>query len=300
MNNLKKTFLVILIFVFTILQVFSEVSIELVSSDSEISLEDSFEIEIKLNSDYDFTWGEVKIMWLENFYKTSQKNYSQITSINWETKQIQTLKLWFYPNEVWDFVIWPASIWEWTWAIVSNTIKIKVTDKIKEDEISSKTENINNNLEKINKLELKDIKNFKYSIFDFNFIFVLIILFLVLLYFYLKNLNNKDSSNFKLNNNNLVINSKEDLIVKLKKLKRLRNKLNKNEFYEKLNIIFRDYFDFLWLKWSKTKTFDELSKNIKNENILSIFKESYYNEFNSKEDSIENREKIINEFIKQI
>jgi len=291
--------------------VFAETSLELTISESELTLEDSFELEIKINSDFDFKWWEIEIIWLDSFYKISQKNYSQITNINWKTKQIQTINLWFYPNKVWDFIIWPANIKDWESIIESNTVSVKINNKplsksiIDEDEKKEKIQsNSNNNDENtdneknIFNEELKDIRNLKYSIFDFNFIFLVVIL--VWLYLYIKFwIKNNLKQNDLLNNQNKIINI-ETIIFDLKKLKRQRNKLIKNEFYKKLNLIFRKYFHFIWIVDSYSKTYKELSSKINNKEILSLFKQSYYTEFDSSDDNSENREKIIEIFIKQI
>lgn len=300
---IKNVIIFLFIFLLSYFSVFAEINIELTSSNTWITLEDEFELEVKIISDFDFEWGEIKIVWLDSFYQTAQKNFSQFTNINWETKQIQTIQIWFYPNKIWNFIIWPAIIWEWENEIKSNTIKIKVSDFISK-KLENNEENIDlssvwneNNLEEKNEEELKDIEKFNYSIYDFNYVFLIVLLLLILLYIY----NKKDISNFiSKDDNKPKIDFEKIIITKLKNLKKESNITQKNLFFEELNLIFREYFKYIWIKDSHIKTFEELFKDIENKNILSLFKESYYNEFNSLKEDSKKRIKLIDDFIKEI
>jgi len=74
-----------------------------------------------------------------------------------------------------------------------------------------------------------------------------------------------------------------------------------HDFYSDFNNIMREFFALLWYKNTEKMTLREISKLwIENKNILSIFKESYTKEFDDKKDMLEQRKKMIDDFIQEL
>ncbi len=307
MKIIKKIIFLIIIFTYFLFLnkiVFAESSLELIISDNEITLEDTFELDVKITADSSLGNSEILINWLNDFYKVSQKNYSSFTSINWKIENTQTIELSFYPNEVWEFEIGPAIIWEWTGAITSNIVKIKVISpksSVKEEEIKNDTEDENNKELKpsVDNGNLKDIKDFEWSLGIFNYLYTIFIIILVILWYFIYKY-------FKINKKTqekLIVKpeiTKEDYIKKLKDLLNKIDKLEKSEFYEQLNFILRDYFDFIWIVDAKNKTFKEIAQNDIDLKLLKLFQKSYYNEFNLHKDTLSFRKDLIDDILKNI
>ncbi|MFK7780639.1 MAG: hypothetical protein QM490_05925 [Candidatus Gracilibacteria bacterium] len=150
--------------------------------------------------------------------------------------------------------------------------------------------------------DIKPIQD-SYNIFyEFMYYQVFIIILLILLYFYnikiskkketIKNIEKNEIKNFKITKNLLIKN--------IKKLLKSVEILNKTEFYEKLNKFFREYFDLTGIKNTDTMTLKEIKKLDLNKNLILLFEQSYFNEFNDKKDTVKGREKLIINFIKII
>lgn len=137
---------------------------------------------------------------------------------------------------------------------------------------------------------------------EFMYYQVFIVLLLILLYFYNARINNKNqkitlSEECRIKNYNVKY---EFLIKNLKKLLKSAESLNKSEFYEKLNKFFREYFDLLWISNTDTMTLKEIKNLDLDKDLILLFEESYFNEFNDKKDTITWRKNLISKFIKFI
>ena len=154
--------------------------------------------------------------------------------------------------------------------------------------------------------DIHDIEEVKFFWFNDFIIFPFFaFLFFVLFYFILARYlwdRNKSNSIRKVEKKNFS--EIDEIINKLKKLKKSSEKLEKEDFYEKLNSIFRDYFKISWVKMAENMSLKELETvnpsldiDIK---ILNIFKISYFWEFNNKADNYSSRKKMIDDFIDMI
>lgn len=245
------------------------------NSSEEINLDDEFDLSLNISYDWDFSGWEIKINWLSDFYKSSQIQTSSFRNINWVITQSQTYNFKFYPNEVWDYIIWPAYIETSSWTIKSNTIKISVVD-----------ENI---VEKI-KWPIQKYDFFSYIKYSFLILFFVILL-IIFIYKKIKNNNKKEIKKIEET-------PKEEEFNLLEEIKKIEENIEdeKNIFYSKINNLIRKYIFKIYnidiYKLSYKEVEDKYAKNI-NLDLLEIYKNTYYFEFNNLEDNIEKRKEIL-------
>lgn len=132
-----------------------------------------------------------------------------------------------------------------------------------------------------------------FLIFQFLFILLLIFLYLYDLYF---------KKNISINNikNDNIKEKKDELILKLKKLKKDSEKFWKSEFYSQLNINFREYFEIIGLWINKKLSLNEIKSSSLDKKIIELYEKSYINEYNNKNDIKKIRIEIIDDLIKLI
>lgn len=182
----------------------------------------------------------------------------------------------------------------------------------KKDEVSINSD-LDKNSKDLNTLDnkekmIEDLNPVKepLSYFYLNYIFIwfLVALFLTIFYVFLlkylrskkevKNIKKSNSKTKKLDENYV----KNELYI----LKEEYSKISKSEFYEKINSLFRIYFEEKWFFWAKNMTEKELKKSKKMkwfDDFFDLFKYSYYLEFsNDSENDLDNRKKILKSFIK--
>ena len=160
----------------------------------------------------------------------------------------------------------------------------------------------------IGEKDINSVRYFRMFFDDYIFIPIYIFIFLISLYLILSKyilkfiLNNKK---FKFLFNNKIHDIKEEnesVVLKNKLLSLLEDieNLSKWEFYGKLNLLFRGYFEIIWIKWALKLTLKELQTKDINSEILKLFEESYYLEFSNKTTRIETRKKILKTFIEYV
>ncbi len=147
---------------------------------------------------------------------------------------------------------------------------------------------------------IEDIYNsynifYNLNIFPFFVIILLFFLYRVLNYIlsYTKNIEKKEIKKIQSKDKNLWF-----LLNKLKQLEKDSKRLNKSDFYNRLNLLFREYFVILWFKKAPKMSLQELSQtNIIRKDIFDVYKKGYYYEFNTLKDDFSLRKKIIKQLI---
>ena len=274
-----------------------------ISTDKDIYfLDDIINLRIDLDSDKILSFNLKNIVWIENFDILHKSSSSSFQIVNWEKKSNVSFIFSLLPKDVWNFSLWPVFLKNWNNELESNVIKIKVEKKEKsiKNLIDSKN---NENLEDIHDIET--VRFFWFN--DFILYFVLLFFFFILFFFILNKYFKKIESENKasLQKENFYDKNLLNIISRLKKLKESSSILEKKDFYEKLNLIFRDYFKFSWIKLAENMSLNELynyASQIVNWKVvwLDIFKKSYFYEFNNNKDNLEDRKKIIDDFINLI
>lgn len=303
---MKNIILFLIITILSLNFVFAETQIELNVSDTQINIDDYINLEIKLIYDWDFKWWNVSIIWVDNFKKLNTKNGSSYSNINWTILNTQTITLSLAPYNTGSFIIWPAILWENEEELKSNIVEIKVLNKkIKSN--SNILENKNNikNKDQIqieeneNNMKNKDWIEYDYNIFskfNYYFLILLFVLIIIVLYF-LDKYNNKPKKQIK---KEIIFDlnlEKKKIIKKLNHLKKNNNNYTKPEFYSKLNIIFRYYFNILWFKDSDTLTLKEIKVLKLDKKLVNLFEKSYLSEFNNKSNFLDDEINIIDDLI---
>jgi hypothetical protein len=273
---------------------------------TEVNINDYINLRVEISST---EWWEIwitNIEWLEKFdlisQSQSQSSSTSMVIINWktqsETKSTINLDLTLKPKNKWEFTIWPAVLEEWTWKVLTNTVKVKVWwDNLFINNNHLNTNNkINSSLQQknINKdTEIETYDKVQKRIFDNSkdLYLLLIILLLTWIWFYL--LNNKKIE-FK-NKGLLFKNDKWDNIksdnkeqewiqneVNFEKTEEIKYpEINDNDFIFKVDNILRNKLELnLNIKNIKSKTYDELLKEIwKNdllENLIKLINNAKY------------------------
>lgn len=300
MNKIIKTiFVLIILFLNTL--VFAENNINLESDKVDVNINDSFVLSVNIESTYSWSIEVSDIKWLDQFTKIWQETSNQVSIINWESTSKYWLRITLKPNQLWKFLIWPAELKVWEETINSNLLEINVNN----DDSLFSSPNINslsddNNIGNVNdKDDIRWIKNSTGMLYNFIYYQLLIILLLILLYFYYLYINNKKKNkDLKVAEIKSAKDINKQLIKKIKILLKKVDELNKTEFYEKLNKLFREYFEILWIKNNEMMTLKEIKELNLDKDLIQLFEKSYLSEFNDKNDTKEKREEIINEFLK--
>lgn len=150
--------------------------------------------------------------------------------------------------------------------------------------------------------DIKPIKGADGIFHEFMYYQIFIILLLILLYLYNIKINKKEdqltlSEQCIIKNYNMKV---KFLIKNLRILLKSADVLDKTEFYEKLNKIFREYFNLLWVEYADIMTLKEIKGLDLDKDLILLFEKSYLNEFNAKKDTTLWRKNLINKFIKSI
>ena len=281
----------ILVLFFTLFFTFTNwvfgASIELSLDATQVQVWESFDLIIDVYPD---DWEQVNIetiLWIEDFTLLGQSSSQRYVSINGETQSQNQLYLTLIAENQWDFTIWPASA-TGSWSMIqSNAVEIKVWN----DTIASPADSW---------WDILDIFEASDRKLTFNYLPFLIAWFFIIFFILIKKLMNKPEPE-TIPTPESEISENDRLISQLKSLKRKSSKVEKTDFYSEFNSIMREFFTLLWYKNTEKKTLREISKLwIENKNILSIFKESYTKEFDYKKDTLEQRKKMIDDFIQEL
>ena len=258
------------------------------------------------------------IKWLKEFQVNT---YSKVFL---EDKWVFMYSLSLTANQPWTYNIWPININNlksnglefivtWDRQVITNTTNLNPEET---EYFSQDIDNINLSEYNENKVldldfkEMKDIytikQNESWSYFSYNSFKILIIsLVLLISYFILEKY---------VFNNIFIKKEKFSPITKKKLIKNtinLREELNniknnsinnKDEFYSKLWILFRQYLEKeYWAEYNNisSKTFQEIEGGL-DDDTYKIYKRIYFKEYDGNIDSIENRESIIEELNKII
>ena len=322
MNNLLKILLIFILALTFFCLSFASTSLSISSDKTNYTLWEIINVNVSI-SGWEIDYFELdSITWIENFDILRRSSSSSIQIINWVRNTNVNFILSLLPKNSWNFILWPAYIKNWN--IKSNFLNIKIissqesiNNKLKDNK--NDTQNITwKSYEKSDKIDksnqelydINDIEGVK-QFFPKNLLFYPIILFLFFLIFYLflvKYLNSQKKKDVEKIDKKIKTYDKDSIthiILELESLEKNFLETEKNIFYEKLNSIFRKYFKFLWLELAENMSLKELEVKtlklgIKNWNFLEIFKESYFLEFDSKNDNPKIRENIIGEFMQEL
>ncbi len=300
---------------------------------TEVDLLDKINLNIKV------TWtgsmDQIEISWIDGFSVVWKSQSRAVSIINNITETSVEMRVQLMPTLVWEYELWPVALVSWVEKIKwDKTFKIKVTDSkkswsfnsfqnntgslIDEDndnkiviyDVDKESENVqeklNNNNTNVWTWSIKDINDIdwvKSRFWKISFIFIIVALFFIVFYFVLKYILSQKGENKK--EETIIVEEKIDMKDMFKsKLNRLKNKsndLDKTEFYAVLNMLFREFFEYLWEKKATKKTFKELENTgLNDKKIFDLFRRSYFNEFNNSEDNNDSRVDIIDKFIAMI
>lgn len=315
MKNLIKIITITILIMFFNLSVYAEQKLSMALDKTDIKINENFVVSIDVETTFSWDLEISNIKWLEQFITLWQENSNQVSIINWEKSSKYTLKISLQPTKSWDFEIWPAELKIWDEVINSNTVKLKVSsEKIivpdnEDDEESVSNENNNKNINKWNWNNQNlnnDIRWSKGSVEDifheFMYYQVFIILLLILVFLYTQKINKKNKiiKDFETGEIDKMIDRKHLLIKNIKKLLKNAELLNKTDFYQELNKLFREYFDILWYQNTDIMTLKEIKELNLDVNLIKMFEKSYLNEFNDKEEPLIARQDLINDLLKII
>lgn len=328
---MKKIIVFLCIQLSFISQIFAA-NLDFSSNKNTYSLWEEIILEINIENDSKENITIESIEWLENFHQSGQARNSQTSIINWKINSREVLQLTLYPKNSWNFTLWPVNIsLNNSEELQSDTINISVTDEnwvIKESQEntteshnnsfnnSEQSENKNNSSQfniqessEINNNSEENSQNNKNFIesknLEINFVKILLIsigfiLFFSLFYFVLTKLlwqNNSEKNEIIIEEKSQPKDFHQEIISQLEQLSQDSDNLEKTQFYRQLNIIFRNYFVFLWIQNAHKKTYEELKKQNIEEKIFTMFMKSYFEEYNHEDDSQSQRKQMIMNFI---
>ncbi len=213
----------------------------------------------------------------------------------------------------------------WESQNLKNIDKNNEKENISEDNKNLEENNISeNNLEKNNNLqevtsqntqkwennsdEKKLLENFieskklEINYKKFSYYSIWAILFFILFYlFIIKYLENKPKKEIQ----KIIVEKpefsqddfKNQLVNKLAQLENKSEWLSKNDFYAQLNLIFREYFEFLWIQNCYIKSYWDFKKDAIEQKLFWMFEKSYFEEFSATQDSQVQRKQMIMNFM---
>lgn len=119
---------------------------------------------------------------------------------------------------------------------------------------------------------MNDIYEIKlFDIYWFNYLFLVVFILLLLLYFYLRS-----DKNIKNDTITSILDYKYDGLT-----------------YKKIDLIFREYFEYIWVNNAFSKTLVELKKEDINKSIISLFEKNYKMQFSSEKQNKKQNEHIL-------
>ncbi len=110
-----------------------DANLELDKNQADIN--DTIDLKVWISSD---TWWQIaikQISWIENFdiisQSQSQSSASKVVIVNWQTQTKTESKIYLdlvlKAKNKWDFEIWPATLTDWSWDVLTNTVKVNIT-----------------------------------------------------------------------------------------------------------------------------------------------------------------------------
>ncbi len=293
----------------------------------ELNKDETVNLTISVTTDSRWKITVRDIIWLDNFIQMWQTSSTSMSIINWQTKNNHKVVLKLKPLKSWDFFIWPVNMLVWTNLYTTKNIKIKVNGidnnnipKVEKNNINKKIENNNQTKENTSpppnlplageeKTSEKkdDIRDIKTKVFFWEKMVFFPILFFIFIYIFYVVLNKymsyKDEKVVKTEKNPLIVYSERKNKL-FKELSDIDLNIAKSEFYSNLNMIFREYFDLLWVKEVENMTLKEIKKQIElDDRLVELFEQSYINEFallSDREEDLKERKELIYNLINHI
>jgi len=212
---------------------------------------------------------DLSLSWIENFFVEWQSNSTSMEIVNNDSKSISSIIYDLKPQNIGNFIIWPALIKIWTGTYQTNKIDIKVLSLWISQNQNTEESKIDDNKSNLN----------------FILIWILIFLFLFTLWLFINF--KRFSSNFE---------TKE-----LDKIEKFSLVLDKNDlhFEEKVDKFIRKYIEKKYQKNIASYTYKDILKllinnNFQKENLIiidQIFSYLIINKYNR--EKVWNREEII-------
>lgn len=315
-----KSVNVLIVCVFIIISwssVFAQENIDFTIDKNQVSTWESFILTINLETTSTWVLEIQQIKWLDEFVNLWKSSSNQISIINWVSTNKYTLNLSMWSTKQWDYIIWPVEIKIWENIIESNIINLKVvewsnqwlTNKVWNLTPINSWNNSNNwivqqkNDTSIKaKSDIKNIKSWNNIFYEFMFYQVLIIILLVWLYYYNTKIAQKNRLVKEKEENDILIydSKKNDLVDRIKKMFKSVEVLSKTDFYQKLNKVFREYFELLWFENTDMMTLKEIKELQIEQELIELFERSYYFEFSNQKETYKSREDLINDLLRII
>jgi hypothetical protein len=317
---MKKIILFLITFFISITSLFAENKVNIWVSQRNVNIWDNINLQINISSSWNSDIEIAQINWIDNFKQLSQSQSRQVQIINGESSSIYTLQLDLQPINTWSYILWPVSVEFWDELIHSDPIEITVNSenipRIKENNnknldnnLDAKKQNIvsDKNEKQLNDLDdIHTVKKLELQFWDFKYkwviYFSLFVIFLIIFYvFLLKILENRKAVK-KLSQENVdKINNKkkeiDNIYWELLILSDDIEKYSQEEFYAKLNNLFRKYFLYIWINKADKKTLSELKNDNIDSKIFDIFSMSYMYEFSTQQDNLSDRKQITMNFM---
>lgn len=310
-----------IIFIITLLYTGSifAIDIELFSDEENYNIDDLINLVVKINDSEDSENQEniwdysLDITWIDNFEIVSQSRRSNIKIVNNERTEELFLQFSLVARESWDYTIGPFTIWSESSdnEFTSNSINLSITgerlmvnpvlrdeinnlnpldDEFEDEDFSDIDLLWNDDKNKLDEAiywvdwsEMKDIywikPNLKWSLVSKqSLIYLFIAIIILLLYILLKKaiyINNtklkpaKKIKPKKPNYKKLILNLEKDI------------NLSKDKFYLNIWDILRLYLDYKFNRDFSKKTLKEIELELDDDEIINIYRDIYYPEYNN-------------------
>ncbi len=256
---------------------------------------DDFDVQATLKSSENLDISSIDIGWKENFQLQGTSSQTQIQIINGKSQSQLLYTFSFVPVREGEFTLWPVTIKTSQRELKSNSLRVQVW-------ISSwKASSKHNDDTLPNDIFPPQSPKFPFTqLFFFGWIFIFIVLFYLFLskYLFTPVDTQKESNSIEPTK---PVDLEERYRNYFHELLKNSERYNKNLFYHTMNELLRKYFEDKWLDSAQTLTFDEIKntpffrKNLSS--FLSLFSQSYREEFIDGEDSFEAREKFISDIL---
>lgn len=330
---MKKIILFIFLQIICISQIFA-LDIEINTQKKQYDLNENILVNIEISSEENWNISIENIAWIDNFSQYGSSQSQEIININGKISTKNYAELILRAKQEWIYNIWPIEIRNNEETIESNQVEITVweTENLQNIDEYNEKENIseeNKNLEENNSEknnisqevtsqntekwennadEKKILENFieskklEINYKKFSYYSIWVILFFILFYlFIIKYLENKPKKEIK----KIIVEKpefsqddfKKQLVNKLSDLENKSEWLSKNDFYTQLNLIFREYFEFLWIQNCYIKSYWDFKKDAIEQKLFWMFEKSYFEEFSATQDSQVQRKQMIMNFM---
>ncbi len=257
--------------------------------NGEVSTKSFVELILRANEEWIYSIWPVEV---KNTEEIIESNQVEITV--WESQKIQQ------NNDT----ISPDNFWENNNSQENNNTQENISEKNNISEDTSENTKIweNNSDEKKLLENFIESKKLEINYKKFSYYSIWVILFFILFYlFIIKYLENKPKIEIK----KIIVEKpefsqddfKKQLINKLSDLENKSEWLSKNEFYAQLNLIFREYFEYLWIQNCYIKSYWDFKKDVIEQKLFWMFEKSYFEEFSATQDSLVQRKQMIMNFM---